>query len=389
MDNVKQKAFDFIDQHRDEMLALWRELVSIESGSADKEGVDRVADKVKSVLDSEDAQTRLVKFEKAGNMLVASCGAVRQAAPIAFLGHMDTVFPKGTLAQRPFLLQDGKAYGPGVLDMKGGIVVLLYAIKALRAAGYDCRPLKVILAGDEEVAHQDSNAAELIRQEAKGCLAAFNFETGFINDHIVVGRKGGRTYTMEAFGVAAHTGNNPKAGRSAVLELAHKAIAIHALTDWESGTNFSVGTFHGGTVSNSTPDYAKMEIDVRCVSEEAALLVERQLQAIAAKTYIDGTRTVLSGGIGFMPMETTPAVLQLFEVVAAVSVENGFGAPTSMSSGGASDSANSVLAGVPTICSMGVKGENNHSPKEYALVESLYERAKLAAACVLKLDGIR
>lgn len=386
MENVKQRAFDFIDQHRDEMLALWSELVSIESGSADKDGVDRVADKIKSVLDSEGAQTRIVEFDKAGNMLVSNCGVQSQAAPVVLLGHMDTVFPKGTLAQRPFLIEGGKAYGPGVLDMKGGIVILLYAVKALRAAGYACRPLKVILAGDEEVAHQDSNAAELIKQEAAGAIAAFNFETGFIDDRIVVGRKGGRTYTMEAFGVAAHTGNNPKAGRSAVLELAHKAIDVHALTDWETGTNFSVGTFHGGTVSNSTPDYAKMEIDVRCVSEEAALIVERQLQEIAAKTYIDGTRTVLSGGIGFMPMETTPAVLKLFEVVAAVSLENGFGTLTSMSSGGASDSANSVLAGVPTVCSMGVKGENNHSPKEYALVESLYERAKLAAACVLKLD---
>ena len=385
MDNVKQKAFFFIDEHKDEMLALWRELVSIESGSADKDGVDTVADKIKNVLDLAGAQTRIVRFEKAGNMLLATCGAPCQEAPVALLGHMDTVFAKGTLAQRPFLLQDGKAYGPGVLDMKGGIVVLVYAIKALQAAGYAGRQLKVILAGDEEVAHKDSNAAELIREEAAGCIAAFNFETGFTDDRIVVGRKGGRTYTMEAFGVAAHTGNNPKAGRSAVLELANKAIDVHALTDWEAGTTFSVGTFHGGSVSNSTPDYAKMEIDVRCVSEKAALLVEKQLQEVAAKTYIDGTRTVLSGGIGFMPMETTPAVVNLFEVVAAVSEENGFGAPTSMISGGASDSANSVLAGVPTVCSMGVKGEHNHSPKEYALVESLYERAKLAAACVLKL----
>lgn len=387
MKKIKQQTFEFIDSRREEMIALWRELVNIESGSSNKEGADLLASQIMNIIASDSAVARIVEFEKAGNMVVATYGTDRKASPVAFLGHMDTVFPKGTTEQRPFTIKDGKAFGPGVLDMKGGIVVLLYAIKALEAAGYDRRPLKIILAGDEEVAHVHSNAAEVFKQEAAGCVAAFNCETGYIDDRIVVGRKGGATFLMEAHGIAAHTGNDPKVGRSAILELAHKIIDIHNLTDWNEETTFSVGTIQGGTVSNSTPAYAKMEIDVRCVKESAAYKFMNQLKEIAAKHYVDGTRTTLSGGMGFMPMETTPAVMNLFELVARTSLENGFGSPTPMQSGGASDSSNSVLAGVPTVCSMGVKGEKNHTTEEYALVESLFERAKLLAACVLNLDS--
>ena len=385
---TKQQAFDFIDRHREEMTALWAILVSHESGSADKAGVDRLAERLRDILVDSGAEARIVDFEKAGNLLVATIGADRPGRPIGLLGHYDTVFAKGTIEQRPFVIRDGKAFGPGVLDMKGGLVVLLYAIKALQAAGYCLRPLKVILAGDEEVAHSFSNATDIIRQEVAGCVAAFNFETGSINDHLVVGRKGGGTYTMEAHGVAAHTGIEPKKGRSAILELAHKIIAIHALTDWEEGTTFSVGTIQGGTTSNTTPAFASMAIDVRCLKASAEEKFLPRLRAIAEQTHIEGTRTRLSGGLGFAPMETTPDVMRLFELVATTSAENGFPTPTPVQSGGGSDSSNAVIAGVPTVCAMGVKGERNHAPEEYALVDSLFERCKLAVACILNINAL-
>ena len=387
MKNIKRLAFDFVDRHREEMTALWAVLVSHESGSSDKTGVDSLAEKIGNILKVEGAQTRIIEFEKAGNMVVASIGENRGKAPVGLLGHFDTVFAKGTIEQRPFVINDGKAFGPGVLDMKGGVVILLYAVKALQAAGYDSRPLKVILAGDEEVAHMHSNAAEIIQKEAKGCVAAFNCETGFVDNRIVVGRKGGGTYTMEAHGVAAHTGNDPKKGRSAILELAHKIVDIHALTDWEEGTTFSVGTIKGGTTSNTTPAFASMEIDVRCVKASAEQKFVAQLNNIATKTYVEGTRTTVSGKLGFGPMESTPDVMRLFDLVADTAVENGFARPTPIQSGGGSDSSNTVIAGVPTVCSMGVKGEKNHAPDEYALVESLFERCKLLVACLLRLPS--
>ena len=166
MNAMKQQVFEFIDSHRAEMLALWQELVGMESDSKNKSGVDRLAERLRSLIALDAADVRIVEHEKAGNMLVAAYGAEQASGPVAFLGHMDTVFPQGTLEQRPFTIRDGKAYGPGVLDMKGGIVVELYAIKALQAAGYGRRPLKLILAGDEEIAHCESNAAEVFRQES-------------------------------------------------------------------------------------------------------------------------------------------------------------------------------------------------------------------------------
>jgi glutamate carboxypeptidase len=382
---LKQQAFAYIENHRAEMLSLWEELVSIESGADNKAGVDLIASRIQNITALDGARAQIVEFANAGNMVTAIYGPERDNDPIAFLGHMDTVFKQGTIEKRPFTIRDGKAFGPGVLDMKGGIVVLLYAIKALAAAGYDRRPLKIILAGDEETAHENSHAAEVIMKEVVGSVAAFNCETGFVNDQIVVGRKGGGTFLMEAFGVAAHSGNAPKTGRSAILELAHKVIDIHNLTDWEEGTTYSVGTINGGTVSNSIPGYAKMEIDVRCTSATVANKIISQLERIAACTYVDGATTKLSGGLSFMPMVTTPEVIKLFELVSKTSNENGFGTPTPLQSGGASDSSSSVLAGVPTVCSLGVKGEKNHTAEEYAIVESLFERAKLLVACVLNL----
>ena len=386
MNLQKEAAFRFIDAHREEMQALWRELVMMESGSGYKAGVDAVAVRLKKELDDCGATTQIVAFEEAGNMLVGAVKGDAGKAPVLFIGHMDTVFKQGTVEKRPFTIQDGKAYGPGVLDMKGGIVTFLYAIKALKAAGYDTRPIKVLLAGDEEVGHLHSTAADVFMAEAKGAAAAFNCETGFVDDGIVVGRKGTAQFSVEVKGVSAHAGNDPENGRNAILELSHKIIAIQALTDWNDGTTYNVGVIQGGSVPNAVPDYAKIDIDVRYRNPEDLPGITKQLEDIGAKTYVEGTSTTVIMKNGFKPMKTTEAGKELFQLVKTVYEENGFGAPYEKYVGGGSDSAYSVLAGVPTVCAMGVKGARNHSPEEYAVVETLFERAKLLSACVLKLD---
>lgn len=384
---LQAEAFNFIETHKEEMIALWQELVDTDSGPDNKPGVDGLAAVIKNMLERDGAAVRIEKFAMAGNMVIASFGPDRKNAPIVFIGHIDTVFPKGAAKQRPFAIKDGKAYGPGVLDMKGGVVIMLYAAKALQAAGYNRRPLKIILAGDEETAHTDSDAPSIIKREAAGAVAAFNCETGFVDNRVTVGRKGGASYKMEARGVAAHTGNNPQDGRSAILELAHKVIGIHDPAHGGDDTTFNVGTIHGGMGPNTTPDYAVMEVGIRFKSEAAAQKAAERLRAMAEKTYVAGTSTALSGGVGISAMETTPGVMNLFELVAEASLENWFGRIEAVQLGGASDSAYTVQAGVPTVCSLGVKGEKNHSPQEYALVDSLYERTKLLIACVLKLDN--
>ncbi|MDU4961360.1 MAG: M20 family metallopeptidase [Sporomusaceae bacterium] len=385
----KQAVFQIIDTQREPMLSLWEKLVSQESGSAYKEGIDKAQQLVKAFLEAEGASVRMVEFEQAGNMLIGEIGSDRAKPPVLFMGHIDTVFKTGTIANRPFTIRDGKAYGPGVLDMKGGIVAFLYAIKALNAAGFNDRPIKVLLAGDEETGHALTNASDVFEQEAAGCIAAFNCETGFTDDAIVIGRKGVARFTLEVRGVAAHVGNDPENGRNAIVEIAHKLIEIDKLTDWDEGTTFNIGTIEGGTVPNATPDYAKVVIDVRFSDNSVIDKFSRQVEQIAAKTYIPGTTTTLSGGAAFKPMETTDGVKRLFSLVEATCAEIGLNKPYGKTVGGGSDSAYSVIAGVPTVCAMGVKGGRNHSPEEFAVVESLFERAKLLAACVLNLDSLK
>jgi glutamate carboxypeptidase len=382
----KQKAFQFIDDRREEMVALWQEVVNMEGGPHEKPGVDAVAARFKKVLDEVGAASRTIEFENAGNMLIAELGSQSSTPGILFMGHMDTAIAAGAIARQPFTIKEGKAYGPGVLDMKGGIVAFLYAIKALNSVGYNDRPIKVILAGDEEVLHARSNAPDIFIEEAKGYAAAFNTETGFVDNGIVVGRKGVARIMMEVKGIAAHAGNDPENGRSAILEIAHKIIEVQKLTDKEKGISFNVGVMQGGKTSTAVPDYAKIDIDVRYKEPDDLPEILEQVKAVGEKTYVDGTTTEVVFMEGIKPMKTTEGVKQLFDLVKKTSEENGFGSPYAKYVGGASDSAYSILAGVPTVCSMGVKGGRNHSPEEYAVVDTLFERAKLMIACVLNMD---
>ena len=387
MNTHKERAFQFIDNHRDEMVTLWQELVSMESGSQHKPGIDAVADKIRQILAGEGAVTKIIEIEKAGNMVVGEVGSDRNKPQVLFLGHMDTVFPVGTIEKRPFTIKEGIASGPGVLDMKGGIVAALYAIKALQAAGYNVRPLKMILAGDEEVGHVHSNAAELLMAEAQGAAAAFNCETGFPDDAIVVGRKGSVQFELAVKGVAVHAGNEPENGRSAILEISHKVIDIQNLTNWDQGTTYNVGVIQGGTVPNAVPGWANIIIDVRYLDPVLLPDIRSQLQEVAAKTYVQGTTSTIAEIPGIAPMKTTAGVNELFVKVRQTYEEMGLGTPYAKLVGGGSDSAYSVMAGVPTVCAMGVKGGRNHSPEEFAIVETLFERAKLLAACTINLDA--
>lgn len=381
----KKKAFEFIDFHRNEMLALWEDLVNTESDSRTKDLVDNLAVKLKSILEDMGLNTKVVEYENAGSSIVAEIGTGRSKKGIVLAGHMDTVFKKGTAKNNPFRIEAGKAYGPGVLDMKGGIIAALYAVKALNSIGYNERPIKVLISGDEETGHCYSECAQLFINEAKGFAAAFNFETGFPDNGIIVERKGIDQYTLEVEGVSAHAGNAPEKGRSAIEEIAHKIIDIQNLTNWEEGITFNVGTLQAGTVPNAIPDYAKAEIDIRYKKVSQKSKIAKNLEEITAKTYIEGTKSKLTCKNFMPPMETTDGVMKLFELVKNTSLELGFGEVYPKTTGGGSDAANLVIAGVPTVCAMGVKGEWNHTPREYAVVESLFERIKLVVACVMNL----
>lgn len=386
MNNILHKALKSIDDNRENIMRLWEELVNIDSGSSNKEGVDNVAEKLRKCYEEIGFNTKIVRNSKAGNSLVAEIGLERAKKGILFIGHMDTVFKAGTAKERPFRIENGKVYGPGVLDMKGGLVVALFAAKALEEAGYKDRSIKVIFSGDEEVGHRYSDKGKLFIEESKGYAAAFDCETGYLDNGVVISRKGSANFVMEINGISAHAGNEPENGRSAILEAAYKIIDIHKLTDFKVGTTYNVGVVQGGTVPNAVPDYVKLEIDVRFDDLDKGEEVISNLQRVTDKTYIDGTNTNLSGGISFMPMETTDGVMKLFEHYRKTSIAMGYPEPYPKKSGGGSDAAYTVIAGVPSICAVGVKGEWNHSPKEFADIESIFERTKLLVASVIAME---
>ena len=383
---MREKAFGFIDGWQADMLALWEKLVNMESGTSDKADIDKVAAVVKETIEGFGGNARILEYPEAGNAVVAEFGKPTDKAHVCFLGHYDTVFPHGTVARRPFRIEDGKAYGPGVLDMKAGVVIQIFAARALKEAGYGERQIKIVLAGDEESGHPKSDMTQVFEDESRGAVAAVNFETGDVNEALIVGRKGMAAYDMTVRGVSVHAGREPEKGRSAILEMAHKVIDIQALTDFEKGITFNVGTIKGGVARNAVPDHAEIAVEVRVVEVDQIDYVNEKMREIAEKTYVEGTTTTCTRGVTFLPMSRTKENERLFDYVKSIAEELGFAAPHAIVSGGGSDSAYSVKAGVPTIDQMGAKGQWNHSDREYAVVDTLFERAKLAIACVLELD---
>ena len=383
---MRKNIAEFIERNKAEILAFWETLVNMESASTDKEGVDRTARFLVERFRKLGAETRIMEFEKAGNGLVAIFGKGRPGKPVAFMGHFDTVFPKGAATTRPFRIEDGKAYGPGVLDMKGGVVVLSSVAHFLEKSSFGERPVVVVLAGDEETAHRFSSMGKVFSDEVEGCAAAFNFETGDKNSGLVVGRKGTAIFTFSVEGVSVHAGREPRKGRSAILEIAHKVIAIQALNENDEGMTYNVGTIKGGVVPNAVPDSAEIAVDVRYLSPSQLDVISSQMSKIADTTYLDGTKTSLSCSVGIPPMAKTAGNECLFDFVRRKALELGQPEPWAEFSGGGSDSAFSVSAGVPTLDQMGVRGEWNHSDREYALVDSLFERIELVTECVMALE---
>ena len=382
---MKEDVFAYIDDHKAQMMDLWQDLVNQDSPASYREGVDLVAKRVFKELEEAGASTR---WDEEGKALIAEIPGDSRA-PVLLLGHMDTVFPVGEAARRPFTVEGNRVTGPGALDMKGGVAVMLSALKALHSAGFSGRPLKVILVSDEEIAHNGSKATVMLQREARGCAACFNCETGYEDNSLVIGRKGGVVFKAAVHGIAAHAGNNPRQGRSAIWEMAKKIDDIQNMTDWDKGITFNVGTIKGGTVSNAIPDYCEVEGDIRFQDPDISPLVKEELLKVLNHTYMEGTKTeLLLYHEGMLPMKMTEENRKLFEFVKKTGEENGIPVSEGKLVGGGSDSGYVVYAGVPTVCAMGVKGRFNHTRDEYALKDSLFERAKLLGAVILKMNEV-
>ncbi|MBS4536469.1 M20 family metallopeptidase [Clostridium sp. D2Q-14] len=382
-----KKAFEEVDTRKDEVMDLYKEFVNRESWSGDLPAVKRFSDFLKYEMEKEGFECKYVEVGRNADTLVGILGKDRPGKPILFCGHMDTVFPTGMFEENPFLIKDGKAYGPGVLDMKGGILIALNVVKTLNRMGYKERPIKFCFSGDEEINHTFSKGAEVMEEEAKGCLCAFNMETGLIDNYLCIGRKGCLRYSIRVDGVETHSGNDFQGGRSSIVEMAYKIIDLHNITDIDVGTTVNIGTIKGGTIPNAVPAHCEVVVDMRYTSlAEKEKLLEGFKKACEA-TYIEGTTTTYSYLNKLDVFERTSEGLSFFNFVKEVAAKYDLDEINGRTLGGGSDAASTTMAGVPTICSCGVRGQWNHTEREYAIVDSIFERTKLYTAAVVNIDS--
>jgi glutamate carboxypeptidase len=371
------ELLEYIDSKEAEMFELLESLVNIDCGTYDKAGVDQVGDILAARLAALDFDVQRDPQKEFGDHVLGSKpGAGHQR--ILFIGHMDTVFPSGTVKKRPFRIEGDRAYGPGVVDMKGGITSLLFALEALKAAApenYRRIAMDVVFNSDEEVLSPTSRP--IIENCAKQARAACVFEPARPGGEYVIQRKGVGKYILEIAGRAAHAGAQPEDGRSAIEEMAHKIVALHALTDAASGTNVNVGIIRGGERPNVIADHAYAEVDVRVADSKTAENIDRRIRDIAAVHTVPDTSCKLSGGIKFPPMLPTEESIRLFAMVQKAGRELGMDL-RGIATGGGSD-GNHAARFTPTIDGMGPQGGGAHSDREYIETATLAERAKVTA----------
>jgi glutamate carboxypeptidase len=310
---------------------------------------------------------------------------VRPTAPIQLLltGHMDTVFGANHAFQQTRWLEDGILNGPGVADMKGGLAVMLAALKAVeRSAGADRLGYEVIINSDEEVGSLAS--AGLIAQAAQGKRAALTYEPAALPDGTLAGaRPGSGNFAIVVRGKSAHAGRNPQDGRNALLAAAELALRLDGLK--RDGLSVNPSRIEGGTPSNVVPDLAVLRVNMRPrtpeIEEAAKLEIADAVAAIAAERDV---QIDLSGGFGRPPKPLTPEAEALFNLVKQAGAD--LGQPIAWQpSGGVCDGNNIAACGVPVVDTMGVRGGKIHSMEEYLITESLGERAALSALTILRL----
>lgn len=375
MDNLKKKL--------EPMLNLIEKLVNIDSGSTNKVGVDKIGKILIEEYKQMDFTIEVKENKEFGNnILIMHKEAVKPE--ILLIAHMDTVFPIGTAAERPFTIKNGLAFGPGVADMKASQVTLLYAMKYLyEKKDAAMKNVIIILNSDEEIGSPTSR--ELIEEISKNVKYALVMEPARKDGSIVSSRRGGGRYTLHVHGRSAHSGVAPEEGRSAIEELAYKTIKLNHLTDHEQGISVSVGIVEGGDAVNMIPDSATGYVDVRVESDEQSLEIAKKIESICSVPDVPGTTIDLEGGITRPPMEPDEKNQKLLEIVKEVG--NSFGLiVTDSHTGGGSDASFPSHLGVATIDGVGPIGGKLHNEGEYLEIDSLTERCFLLAETVSKLS---
>jgi len=370
---------DRLDGWRDEQIELLARLVNHDSGTDDVLDVNRVGAILAERLEGLGFTLRRVATERFGDHLVGEkpgTGARR----FLFVGHYDTVFASGTAKQRPFRIDaQGRAWGPGVYDMKGGLAAVLYALRAHREArtrAWAETTVAVVFNSDEE--RLSPTSRPVIEAEARRAHSVGILEPARPGGEYVMARKGAGTFHLEVTGKASHAGLQPELGASAIWDLAQKVAALHALTDLGTGVTVNVGTVRGGDRPNVVAAHAAAEIDLRAWSQAEADATITAMRKICARPHVAGTSARFDGRIHFPPWPPgLPGTERLLEIMRAAGRELGVEVRAIKTGGGSDGNHTSAIA--PTLDGMGPKGSRAHSDEEFIEVATLLERTKMLA----------
>jgi len=366
------------------MLVMLEELVNIDSGTYDKVGVDKVGAYLIKCYEELNFNITEHPNDTFGNNLVLTHKDADQPE-ILILAHMDTVFPKGTVAERPYTSEGNYAYGPGVIDMKASHVMLYHAIKKLiEQDDNSYKNIEILLNSDEEIGTISSR--NLIESQAKNKKYTLVLEPARVDGSIVSSRRGVGSYTLEATGKAAHAGIEPEKGISAIQELALKIPKLHALTEQENNLNVTVGMIEGGTSANTVAGKANATIDVRISTVKQGEYIDQKIKELCEKSEVEGVSLKLTGGINRPPMAFTEEIGEVVALIQKEASELGIDL-NHVATGGGSDASFTAALNIPTVDGLGPVGGKQHSEEEYLEIDSLLPRTELFVNILSKLDG--
>jgi glutamate carboxypeptidase len=377
---------ELVARRRPAFLDALEDMVNVDCGSYTPEGVNAIADRCEARLRAGGWDVERRRHEGEGPWLGdLVIGRLRGAGGpnVLLVGHTDTVFDEGTAAERPFRIEGDRAFGPGVSDMKAGLLAGFVAIEALQEAGfagfgtitYVCNP-------DEEIGSPFSGP--VIRELAPSHDAALVLECARANGDVVSARKGVTDYRVRFRGKAAHAGVEPEKGRHAVLAAAHATVALQALNGRWPGVTVNVGVAMGGTRPNVVPDHAELEVDLRATTTAAQGIAEAEVAHVLAEPAVDGVEVEVHTDGWHLPMEKTEDTARLVTLAGAIADELGF-TVRDTATGGASDGNTTSAAGVPTLDGLGPIGGDAHAVTEWLDVDSIVPRVTLLAALIARL----
>ena len=368
-----RRILDYLHQHINDMVADLKRLIELESPTSTKPAVDALGRVLADELRGLGGEVEVIPKAEVGDVLRARWNA--GPGGVVILSHMDTVWDVGTVAGRPTRVEGDRIHGVGSMDMKGGIVIALWALRALRALDlFPRQPISYLLNSDEETGSRHS--AREIEEEALSHNVVFVTEPPQDGAYKTQ-RKGVSQYTITAKGRAAHSGADHASGVNAIEEIAHQVLAVEAMTDYEIGTTANVGVISGGTRPNVVPAEARVEINVRAWTKANQQAIHAQMMSLKAVN--PKAEILVEGGVGVPPFERSPEIAALFKRAQALAAEMGIALEEGRTGGG-SDGNKTAALGVPTLDGMGIVGEGGHAVTEYGEISSLPERAAIMAA---------